>query len=166
MRTLKLAAHLSGEQLKERMQQADTKEMYRRWQCLYLTMTYNVTAADLSDFSGLSSSAVYLLIEGYNLHGPDSVEYKPKGGRHHAYLSVEREEKLLQGLGEKAARGEILTVTDIREDVEKELGFSVSDDYLWGLFKRHQWKKKAPRPQHVKKDPKAQQSFKKKSNTQ
>lgn len=165
MRTLKLAAHLSGEELKERMQQADTKEMYRRWQCLYMTQNYAVTAAYLSDLSGLSTSAVYLLVEQYNLHGPDSVEYKPKGGRHHAYLSVEREEKLLQGLSEKAARAEILTAADIREEVEKELGFSVSDDYLWGLLKRHQWKKKAPRPQHVKKDAKAQKTFKKKSNT-
>ena len=165
MRTLKLAAHLSGEELKERMQQAGTKELYRRWQCLYLTQSYEVTAADLSDFSGLSTSAIYLLVEEYNLHGPDSVGYKPKGGRHHAYLSVEREEKLLEGLGQKAARGEILTAGDIREEVEREVGFSVSDDYLWGLLKRHQWKKKAPRPQHVKKDPKTQKNFKKKSRT-
>lgn len=165
MCTLKLVAHLDNEQLKERMQQADNKEMYRRWQCLYLTQNYSVSAAYLSDLSGLSASAVYLLIEQYNLHGPESVEYKQRGGRHHAYLSVEQEEQLLQGLGEKAARGEILTVGDIREEAEKELGFSVSDDYLWGLFKRHHWKKKAPRPQHVKKDAKAQKAFKKKSNT-
>ena len=75
MRTLKLAAHLSGEELKERMQQAPTKELYRRWQCLYLTQRYPVTAAYLSDLSGLSISAVYLLIEAYNLHGSDSVAY-------------------------------------------------------------------------------------------
>jgi transposase len=130
-----------------------------------MTKNYEVTAAYLSDLSGLSTSAVYLLIEEYNLHGPESVEYKPKGGRHHAYLSVEQEEKLLEGLGAKAARGEILTVSDIREEVEKELGFSVSDDYLWGLLKRHQWKKKTPRSQHVKKDAKAQKTFKKKSST-
>ena len=165
MRTLKLAAHLSGEELKARMQQAPTKERYRRWQCLYLTQHYEVSAAYLSDLSGLSTSAVYLLIEEYNLHGPDTVEYKPKGGRHHAYLSVERETALLESLGRKAARGEILTISDIRQEVEQELGFSVSDDYLWGLLKRHHWKKKAPRPQHLKKDVKAQQTFKKKSST-
>jgi transposase len=165
MCTLKLAAHLSGEQLKERMQQADSKEMYRRWQCLYLTQRYKVTAAYLSDLTGLSTSAVYLLVEGYNKQGPDSVEHKERGGRHHAYLSVEQEEKLLESVGQKAARGEILTAQDIREEVERELGFAASDDYLWGLLKRHQWKKKAPRPQHVKKDPKAQKTFKKKFNT-
>jgi transposase len=165
MCTLKLAAHLSNVQLKERMQQAETKEMYRRWQCLYLTQCYEVTAAYLSDLSGLSTSAIYLLVEQYNKKGPGLVACKVRGGRHHAYLSVEQEEKLLETLGEQAARGEILTVGDIREEVERELGFAVSDDYLWGLLKRHQWKKKAPRPQHVKKDAKAQAGFKKKSNT-
>lgn len=163
MRTLKLTAHLSGEELKEKMRQAGTKEMYRRWQCLYLTQSYEVTAAYLSDLSGLSTSAVYLLVEQYNNQGPQSVEYKAKGGRHHAYLSVEQEQFLLNNLAEKAARGEILTVGDIREEVEQELGFSVSDDYLWSLLKRHQWKKKAPRPKHLKKDVKAEASFKKKS---
>jgi transposase len=165
MCTLKLAAHLSSEELKGRMQQAETKEMYRRWQCLYLTQSYEVTAAYVSDLSGLSTSAIYLLVEGYNKQGPDSVDYKVRGGRHHAYLSEQQEESLLEQLGAKAARGEILTVGDIRQEVEKELGFAVSDDYLWGLLKRHQWKKKAPRPQHPKKDPEAQKTFKKKSNT-
>jgi transposase len=161
MRTLKLTAHLSGEELKERMQQAEIKERYRRWQCLYLTKSYEVTAAYLSDLSGLSTSAVYLLVEQYNHHGPDSVAYKPKGGRHHACLSEQQEQSLLDSLGEKAARGEILTVGDIREEVEQELGYSVSDDYLWGLLKRHQWKKKVPRTKHLKKDVKAEASFKK-----
>lgn len=144
------------------MQQAGTKETYRRWQCLYLAHQYELTAAYLSDLSGLSTSAIYLLIEKYNKEGPPSVGYKPKGGRHHAYLSVDQEAALLKGLSEKAARGAILTVGDIREDVERELRFSVSDDYLWGLLKRHHWKKKAPRPQHIKKDSKAQARFKKK----
>lgn len=47
MSTLKLVAQLSGEELKERMQQAGTKELYRRWQCLYLTQHYAVTATYL-----------------------------------------------------------------------------------------------------------------------
>ena len=165
MRTLKLAAHLSGEELKARMQQAEGKELYRRWQCLYLTQSYPVTAAYLSDLTGLSTAAVYLLVEQYNKQGPERVDYKPKGGRHHAYLSVAQERALLESLGQKAARGEILTAGDMGEEVEREMGFSVSDDYLWGLLKRHQWKKKAPRPQHLKKDGKAQKAFKKNSNT-
>ena len=165
MSTLKLVAHLRADQLKERMQQAESIEVFRRWQCLYLVLTHAVDATFLSEVSGLSKSSIYQLIERYNKQGPTSVQYKERGGRHHAYLSESEEIKLLEKLGGKAAQGQILTVFDIEEEVEKELGFSVSDDYLWGLFKRHQWKKKAPRPQHPKKDARAQQSFKKKSKT-
>ena len=162
MRTLTLTSHLSGEELKARMRQAASKEEYRRWQCLYLVEHYEVTAAFVADLSGLSPSAVYQLVEQYNHQGPESVAYKPKGGRHHAYLSLEREQALLEGLGTKAARGELLTASDIRAEVEGELGFSVSDDYLWALLKRNQWKKKTPRPQHPQKDSSSQRRFKKK----
>lgn len=165
MCTLKLVAHLNAEQLKEHMQQAGTIEVFRRWQCLYLVLTHAVDATFLSELSSLSKSSIYKLIERYNRQGPSSVRYKERGGRHHAYLSESAEVKLLETLGQQAAKGQILTVLDIRQEVEKELGFSVSDDYLWSLFKRHQWKKKAPRPQHPKKDSRAQQSFKKKSKS-
>lgn len=161
MSTLKLVAHLSAEQLKEHMQQADSMEVFRRWQCLYLVLTHSLNATFLSELSGLSTSSIYQLVEHYNRQGPESVLYKARGGRHHAYLSEDGEVKLLDKLSHQAAKGQILTVSDIRAEVEKQLGFSVSDDYLWALFKRHQWKKKAPRPQHPKKDAAAQQSFKK-----
>jgi transposase len=165
MSTLKLVAHLRADQLKERMQQAESIEVFRRWQCLYLVLTHAVDATFLSELSGLSKSSIYQLVEHYNGQGPDTVQYKAKGGRHHAYLSEDQELKLLENLGGKAAKGQILTVLDIRQEVEKQLGFSVSDDYLWGLFKRHQWKKKAPRPRHPNSDAAAQQSFKKKSKS-
>lgn len=165
MCTLKLVSHLSAGQLKERMQKAQSIEVFRRWQCLYLVLTHAVDATFLSELSGLSKSSIYQLVERYNKQGPESVQYKERGGRHHAYLSEDQEIKLLEQLGHQAAKGQILTVLDIREVVEKQLGFSVSDDYLWSLFKRHQWKKKAPRPQHPKKDIKAQQNFKKKSTS-
>ena len=54
-------------------------------------------------------------------------------------------------------------MNDIRKVVEKKVGQSVSDDYLWDLFKRHNWKKKAPRPQHPKKQQAKQEEFKKNS---
>ena len=86
MRRLKLAFHLSGAELKKRgCSRQPARQLYRRWQCLYLTQAYEVTAAYLSDLSGLSTSAIYLLIEQYNLQGPDSVAYKAKGGRHHVF---------------------------------------------------------------------------------
>lgn len=39
----------------------------------------------------------------------------------------------------------------------------MSDDYIWDLFKRHNWKKKMPRPEHPKKNKMAQEEFKENS---
>jgi len=63
----------------------------------------------------------------------------------------------------KALQGEILTAKDVCKEIEKQLNRKVSDDYVWDLFKRHNWKKKAPRPQHPKHNQIAQEEFKKNS---
>lgn len=66
MYTLKLVAHLSVEQLKEYLQQAESIDLFRRWQYLYLVLTHVVDATFLSDLSGLSKSSIYQLVERYN----------------------------------------------------------------------------------------------------
>lgn len=78
-------------------------------------------------------------------------------------MSFAQEEELLKAIAEKSLKGEILTARDIREEVEKKVERSVSEDYLWDLFKRHGWKKKAPRPKHPLQDISAQDLFKKNS---
>jgi len=70
---------------------------------------------------------------------------------------------MMKALEKEAQAGKIITMNDIRKVVEKKVGQSVSDDYLWDLFKRHNWKKKAPRPQHPKKQQAKQEEFKKNS---
>ena len=78
-----------------------------------------------------------------------------------SYLSLKEEKELLNRISEKAARGLILTMSDIRDDVEGRIGYKVSDDYLWDLFHRHGWKKKVPRPVHPKSKEGEQEEFKK-----
>ncbi|KAA6348019.1 hypothetical protein EZS27_004471, partial [termite gut metagenome] len=36
----------------------------------------------------------------------------------------------------------------VKSLIEEKLGKSVSDDYVWDLFKRHKWTKKVPRQSH------------------
>jgi len=62
-----------------------------------------------------------------------------------------------------AKDGLILTMNDIRIIFEKEIGHEVSDDYLWDVFKRHNWSKKSPRPKNPEQDLEAQEAFKKNS---
>ena len=70
---------------------------------------------------------------------------------------------LMKILAEKAKQGKVITFDDIHKEVEKYIGRKVSDDYIWDLFKRHNWKKKMPRSEHPKRNKAAQEEFKKNS---
>ena len=68
---------------------------------------------------------------------------------------------MMKQLQSKALKGAVLTFRDIKDVVEKKLGGGVSNDYIWDLFRRHAWTKKAPRPGHPSQDVQAQEAFKK-----
>ena len=101
----------------------------------------------------------------YNQYGSDYLVNLQWGGRREArsLLSFEQEEQLLEKVAKKYLNGEILTAKAIRTEVELAVIRSVSDNYLWDLFKRHGWKKKAPPPKHPSQSLKAQEEFKKNS---
>ena len=76
-------------------------------------------------------------------------------------MSLEEERELLSAIENDALNGSILTYKQIKSKVEKKVGKQVSDDYIWDLFSRHNWKKKVPRPPHPKSDKQAQDEYKK-----
>lgn len=78
-------------------------------------------------------------------------------------MSFEDEEKMMKGLKIKAKDGKVLVAKHIRKIVELKVGKAVSDDYIWDLFKRHNWKKKMTRPEQPKKNKANQEEFKKNS---
>ncbi|GHU96008.1 hypothetical protein FACS1894156_6490 [Bacteroidia bacterium] len=76
-------------------------------------------------------------------------------------MTFEEESILLKSIENKALNGEILIYNSIKSIVEKKVGKSVSDDYIWDLFKRHGWSKKVPRQHHPEGDAEAQAEYKK-----
>ena len=163
MKQFKLQEHLSTKDLKQRMGEAESLKEYKRWQCLYMVSSYEVDAAFISDVTGISVHTIYKLISLYNAHGPDGITLTGAGGRRRSLLSMEEEEKMMEELSKKASEGLILHAKDIKREVEKRVGQSVSEDYLWDLLGRHKWVKQSPRPEHPQKDKAAQQKFKKNS---
>ncbi|KAA6334495.1 hypothetical protein EZS27_017184 [termite gut metagenome] len=71
-------------------------------------------------------------------------------GRAHSLMSLVEECKLLKEV--EALLGQILIHKDIKGKIELKIGREVSDDYVWDLFKRHNWKKKVPHGSHPKSD--------------
>jgi transposase len=106
---------------------------------------------------------VYKVVEQYNKIGANFTDNIKWGGRRlsTSIMSFEEEEKMMNGLKHKAVEGKVLVAKHIKKVIEKKVGKKVSDDYIWDLFKRHNWKKKTPRPEHPKRNKVAQEEFEK-----
>jgi len=165
MKTLQLKTKLTTKQIGINLENAKTIEEYKRWQCLYIVATYGSNASFLADVTQQSVHTIYKLVQSFNVHGAKGIEAKQKGGRQRALLSIEEEKAIMKSLGDKANQGLILQAKDIKKHIEQRVGKSVSDDYLWDLFKRNGWVKQSPRPEHPRKNKAAQNDFKKNSKT-
>ncbi len=163
MKILKIKDYLSDDDLLEKIKTEKAAEQLKVWQCLYYIKRHEgVVAAIVAEIFGLSVHTVYKYVQAYNLHGINGIILKPRGGRKRFYLTLEKERELLGSISSKASKGLVLTMNDIRREVELLIGHAVSDDYIWDLLNRHNWKKKAPRPKHPAQDIEKQDNFKKK----
>jgi transposase len=165
MRTLQLKEEISLEIIKAKMKSASTISDYKRWQIIHSVHSYVVDAEYLSDITGYSKANVYAIVQQFNSSKKLDVNSKQRGGRKRELMSVEQERHLMKSLESKALKGQILSCNDIRKIVEKQLNKTVSDDYIWDLFKRNGWTKHSPRPHHPKKNIEKQDEFKKNSKT-
>ena len=166
MQRLQLKSHLSTAEISQKLAGSSSVRIAGYWQII-LSLSFNPgrKAEEYAMFLGKTKSQVYKIVELYNKHGAGFVDRLRWGGRREqiSYLSLEREAGFINSLSERASKGEILTAKHIKKEVESTVGHRVSDDYIWDLFKRHEWKKKMPRPEHPKKDQQAQDAFKKNS---
>lgn len=165
MRTLQLSSDINPSTIKAKMQSATTVSDYKRWQIIYSISAYSVDADYLADITGYSKASVYAIVQQYNKSDKSDVSSKQRGGRRRGLMNLEQEKALMKSLEDKAIKGQILSGKDVRKIVEQMLNKSVSDDYIWDLFKRNGWTKHSPRPHHPNKNESKQEEFKKNSKT-
>jgi len=164
MRILQLKPHLSTSEISSKLMSCKNKH-HRSYLQILLSVSFNPNkkAEEYAQFLGVTKSKVYRIVEQYNNLGESFLENKNWGGRRKetSYLTLEEERMLMESIRSRAATGKIITARDVIKEIEGRLKIKVSDDYVWDLFKRHNWRKKSPRPQHPKHDQKAQDEFKK-----
>ena len=166
MPQLTLAAHLTTEQIKQRMSTQKQVRLHTYWQIIHALATDPTKKSrQIAEVLGVSGATVIRIVKLYNTRGADFDQGLQWGGRRQAtsFMSLEQEAAMMKQLQSKAAKGAVLTFHDIKDVVENKLSGTVSDDYIWDLFKRHGWSKKAPRPKHPSQDLEAQDEFKKNS---
>lgn len=161
MRVLRLTKDISVAAIKEKMSSAKDISDYKRWQVLLLAKNYNVDAEYIADVTGFSKASVYSIIQLHNKAERLDVTTQNRGGRKRSLMTLEQEALFLGSLEKKALGGQILSYRDIKEAIEKQLSRTVSDDFIWDLFKRNGWTKHSPGPHHPKKNQQSQDDFKK-----
>jgi transposase len=160
-RVTRAVAHLSVEEVKQRMQTDPHQWRRQRWLVIYNALVDPRPAEEIAKHCGVSKATVHQVISSYNRFGVVAVETAGKGGRHHEYLSVEEEREFLAPFFARAQQGELTTAGQIKQAFEARVGQEVAESTIYRLLDRHGWRKLMPRPKHPQANPETQEQFKK-----
>lgn len=155
-RPMKIAPHLTVEEVKDKLHTADRERQRGKWLVIYNALVDPRPAETIALHTATSRWFVHHTVSDYNRLGPASIEEDRRGGRHHAYLSEDDERAFLEPFIAKAEAGELVTTRTIQQAFEERVGQSVHSGTIYKLLHRHNWHKIMPRPQHPKADPEAQ----------
>ncbi len=155
------AAHLSIEEVKNRLKTDPRPWCRQRWLIIYNALVEPRKAEEIARHCGVSKATVHDVISTYNRLGVSAVETTGKGGRRREYLTLEEEKQFLAPFFAQAESGEIATVALIQAAFEERVGHEVDDSTIYRLLNRHGWRKLMPRPRHPQANLQAQEQFKK-----
>jgi transposase len=149
---------------KELLATAKTVDEMRQAQAVILPLEHGFTMEQVAKSLGISKGWACKLRIRFIKSGGVRDEQKPKpGGRRRENMSKEEEEAFLAPYFEKAARGGILVVGEIKQALDTRLGRKTALASTYNLLHRHNWRKLAPDQRHPKSDEKAQEAWGKNS---
>lgn len=151
------------EKAKELIPGARTVEELRQAQAVVLPLEYGFSMEHTGAVIGVSKGwASHLRSEFIRAKG---VHHKKKlrGGRRRENMSFEEEVAFLAPFFEKASKGGILVVGEIKQELDKRLERRTALASAYNLLHRHGWRKLAPDKRHPKADIEGQEEWKKNS---
>ena len=149
--------------LAERLKAAGSHSEYQRVQCVLIRATLGSSAGQIAQLLGWSTATVHVLHSRWAKEGDAIFDLRGRGGRRRQHLSPEQEQDLLAPFVQRATAGGMLTVAEIRQAYQEQLGKVVAPSTIYRLLDRPGWRKVVPRPRHPKTDSAAQAAFKKTS---
>ena len=159
-RITRAASHLPVEEVKARMKNDPRPWCRNRWLIIYNALVDPREATDIAKHTGVTVSTVHTVIADSNRLGVAAVETPGKGGWRSGYLTSEEERDFLQPFFDRAAKGEIATAAQIKQEFEQRIGHEVHKTTIYRLLDRHQWRKLVPRPYNPKANKEEQEQFK------
>ena len=153
--------HLSADEVKQKIKTTVGFWRVQKWLIIYNALNFPRNSEEIAEHLAVSTSLVNKTISEYNRYGVSAIETKGKGGRRNSYLTLEQEQKFMEGFMTQAQKGLIATAGQIKERYEKLIGKNVNKTTIYRLLERNGWRKIVPLPHHPQKDRQAQEDFKK-----
>ena len=108
------------------------------------------SAKEIAEATGFHPAYITRLTAKYQQGGISAIADNKYGGNHRN-LSFEEEAELLKPFQEKAEKGQIVEVSEIKARYEQEVGHTIGGSQIYYVLKRHGWRKVMPRRRHPKK---------------
>lgn len=148
------------------MLNARSVEELRQAQAVIMPLEYGFSMDQVAATLGISKGWACQLRMRFIRSGGLPAETKPKrGGRRRENMSKEEEAAFLAPFFDKAARGGILIVSEIKRALDERMGRETALASTYNLLHRNNWRKLAPDKRHPKTDVEAQLEWKKNSRT-
>ncbi|WP_232297835.1 winged helix-turn-helix domain-containing protein [Nitrosospira sp. NpAV] len=132
---------------KERIQTAKTVDALRAAQALLLPLEFGLSLEQTATIIGLSKSRTGKLRTRFQRieTGVEQVKTK-KGLRNHARMSLDEEVNFLTPFIIEAQNTGALHIPQLKAELERRVGRSVSTSTVYQLLRRHGWSKLAQHP--------------------
>ena len=101
------------------------------------------SAEEVSVATGFHSAYITQLTAKYRAGGIEAISGNHCGGNRRN-MSVEEETLLLEPFREKAEKGEIVEVSEIKVGYEQALGHKIGGSRIYYVLRRHGWMKVMP----------------------
>jgi transposase len=146
------------------LKQAKTVADQRRIQAVLIRALDASPPERIAVMTGMSVATVRVIHSRFLREGTQFLTQRPgRGGRRHTLLSDEQVERLLAKHATAAGEGQVVEAGAFKRDYDALVGHPVAASTVYRLLARAGWRKIVPRPSHPKKDPVAEQAFKKSS---
>jgi transposase len=160
----KVKPHLSLAEIKEELRNATDADKRMRWQIVYTTASDPRDGETIAKQLGCSRWLVSDAVSRYNRLGKDAFDGPGRGtSRSWSYLTFDEEVEFLRQFINRARRGLVTTIAEIKVAFENFVGQTVAYSTITRLLERHNWRKIVPRKKHPKSSESEKESFKKNS---
>lgn len=142
---------------------AESLAEFRRAQAVLLPAVMGATLEQTAALLGVSRASVPRLQARFRASVQAGGSPPRWGGRRRSLMTFDEEKEFLEPWAEQAKAGGILVVSVIRAALAQRLGRPVKPSVVYRLLERHGWRKVAPDTHHPKRNPAAQEDWKKNS---